>query len=74
MMNLIILSWFRCQNHFRVPYESAKTCAVMFLWKYIELSVIEKFMNYRLILKKKLSHQETQQTIVKKRTKILSLS
>ena len=74
MMNLIILSWFRCQNHFRVPSKSAKTCAVMFLWKFIELSGIEKFMNYRPILKNKLSHQETQQTIVKKHTKILSLS
>ena len=74
MMNLIILSWFRCQNHFRVPSESAKTCAVMFLWKSIELSGIEKFMNYRPVLTKRLSHQETQQTIVKKHTKILSLS
>ena len=74
MMNLIILSRFRCQNHFRVPSKSAKTCAVMFLWKFIELNWTEKIMNYGPVLKKKLSHQETQQTIVKKHTKILSLS
>ena len=59
MMNLIILSWFRCQNHFRVPYESAKTCAGHVSMEIYGVKRDREVHELSTSSQKKLSHQET---------------